>query len=131
MVGGAARNLLATIDHELKRGYRIHVAVGQGSDAAGFPEGVEVSRIPYLSRSPDPRNDLRALHDLSALVSTGFDVVNTHQSKAGVLGRLAARNKADAAPLELCGTLLAVFYKYGAPNGPFAGKGPLRSPVQD
>jgi glycosyltransferase involved in cell wall biosynthesis len=43
-------------------------------------------------RPVDPRNDARAYGEIGRLIrSGGFDVVHTHSSKAGVIGRLAAR----------------------------------------
>ncbi len=54
--------------------------------------GLEVRIEPVLRRPIDPRGDLRAFRALSALFAQqNFDVVHTHTSKAGVLGRIAAR----------------------------------------
>ncbi len=54
--------------------------------------GLEVRIEPVLRRPIDPRSDLRALRALRALFAQrNFDVVHTHTSKAGVLGRIAAR----------------------------------------
>ena len=54
--------------------------------------GIEVIVEPSLRRPIDPRSDLAATARLTALF-TGrqFDVVHTHTSKAGVVGRVAAR----------------------------------------
>jgi glycosyltransferase involved in cell wall biosynthesis len=55
--------------------------------------------IPDLVRDVSPTDDVRALQALRRLVRRHrFDVVHTHQSKAGILGRLAARG---AAPVIL------------------------------
>ncbi len=54
--------------------------------------GLEVRVEPVLRRPIDPRGDLRAFRALSALFAQqNFDVVHSHTSKAGVLGRIAAR----------------------------------------
>jgi Glycosyltransferase len=70
------------------------VVVGEDSDAVlaaeqlGLP--VEVER--HLVRSPRPDRDVRAVLAIrSRLRRGGVDLVITHQSKAGVVGRIAAR----------------------------------------
>jgi glycosyltransferase involved in cell wall biosynthesis len=53
--------------------------------------GARVVQIPMVRR-PAPMADLRALGELKRLMrSERFDVVHAHSSKAGFLGRLAAR----------------------------------------
>jgi glycosyltransferase involved in cell wall biosynthesis len=53
--------------------------------------GVPVAIVP-MRRSIDPLADLRAYHRLASEIGRGgYGVVHTHSSKAGVLGRLAAR----------------------------------------
>ncbi|MEY9874753.1 glycosyltransferase involved in cell wall biosynthesis [Streptacidiphilus sp. MAP12-33] len=53
--------------------------------------GLEVLLEPSLRAPIAPRDDLLALHRLTRLFARrGFDVVHTHSSKAGVLGRTAA-----------------------------------------
>jgi glycosyltransferase involved in cell wall biosynthesis len=54
--------------------------------------GLEVIIEPLLRRPIDPRSDIAATRRLAALFSRrGFDVVHTHTSKAGTVGRIAAR----------------------------------------
>jgi glycosyltransferase involved in cell wall biosynthesis len=54
--------------------------------------GIEVIIEPSLRRPIDPRSDLAATARLTALFARRkFDVVHTHTSKAGVVGRVAAR----------------------------------------
>ena len=54
--------------------------------------GVKVIRIPSLVRRINLLNDMRALYDLVLIIKTEKpDVVHTHTSKAGILGRLAAK----------------------------------------
>ena len=53
---------------------------------------VSVEVLPSLVRELDPRRDLRAVLDLTkSLRSTRPQVVHTHTSKAGIIGRVAAR----------------------------------------
>lgn len=53
--------------------------------------GVEVVTVPQMRRSVNPANDYAAFQSIRKLIK-GFrpDVVHTHASKPGVLGRLAA-----------------------------------------
>ena len=54
--------------------------------------GVTVEILPSLHRSIRPGPDRRAYRDLVAWMRNGgWDIIHTHGSKAGVLGRLAAR----------------------------------------
>jgi glycosyltransferase involved in cell wall biosynthesis len=57
------------------------------AEAAGF----EVVRLSHMRPEISPREEPRALRELMAEMSRGrFDVVHTHSSKAGALGRIAA-----------------------------------------
>ena len=61
-------------------------------DAAGTLGSVRFAEIPTLRRDVAPLGDARALLVLYRLLRRGgFDIVHTHTSKAGFLGRLAAR----------------------------------------
>ena len=63
---------------------------GQINDAR--TQGVKIVQIPALLRRISPVNDIRALYDLVRIIKTEKpDVVHTHTSKAGLLGRLAAK----------------------------------------
>lgn len=90
-VGGAERNLRNSVSTEVSRGFQVHVAVGVEDLVQDFPGGVEVHQVPELTRELSPARDARALRRLRNVIREhDFDVVHTHQSKAGVLGRLAA-----------------------------------------
>jgi glycosyltransferase involved in cell wall biosynthesis len=71
------------------------VAVGRDSEddaVAAMARRAEVVRVPTLVRAVEPHHDVRALVQLTRLMRGGsFDVVHTHQSKSGLLGRVAAR----------------------------------------
>ena len=93
-LGGAQQNTLYTVGHLDRRRYRVSLVAGKGglldSEALALPD-VEVHLLPELVREVDPASDLKALGRLTALLlRLQPDVVHTHSSKAGVLGRWAA-----------------------------------------
>lgn len=54
-------------------------------------QGFEVIRLRHLRPELNPRADLRAFHELThEFRRGGFDIIHTHSSKAGALGRMAA-----------------------------------------
>ncbi|MGH7163202.1 MAG: glycosyltransferase, partial [Planctomycetota bacterium] len=86
-VGGIARFLEVARDAVdlLVRG-----SAGPGEREAAW-EGEQV-RLPFLRRRVDPPDDLRALHGLVRLLKRlRPGVLHTHASKAGAIGRAAAR----------------------------------------
>jgi glycosyltransferase involved in cell wall biosynthesis len=95
-VGGPARQitgLSAALDPE-----RYEQRLLAGEDAAGEADFVslaaphlEVVRVPGLRRLIDPTGDVRAFPRIRTEIKTFRpDIVHTHLTKAGVLGRLAA-----------------------------------------
>lgn len=97
VVGGAPRHVLhlaAGLDPE-----RYDVEVLAGSPEPGETPiwdeaaalGLRVSRLPDLVRPLAPRRDWAAYRQLCRTFESGYDIVHTHISKAGLLGRLAAR----------------------------------------
>jgi glycosyltransferase involved in cell wall biosynthesis len=70
------------------------IVAGSGESLVGeaAAAGIEVIVEPSLRRPIDPRTDVRATRRLTTLFADRhFDVVHTHTSKAGVVGRTAAR----------------------------------------
>jgi glycosyltransferase involved in cell wall biosynthesis len=71
------------------------VVVGRDSDPELLHRHLGVVDVivePSLCREPNPVHDARAIARLCRLMrERNFDVVITHQSKAGVIGRVAAR----------------------------------------
>ena len=94
-LGGAQRVVLHTARELDRRDFDVALAWGPGDrlddEALSIPE-LERFPVPALVRPVAPISDLRALKSLRAAVrSFRPHVVHTHSSKAGILGRLAAR----------------------------------------
>jgi glycosyltransferase involved in cell wall biosynthesis len=95
--GGAERNLIHTALWEARQGHDVHLAIGRDSLPEDVPPGLAVHVIPSLVRAVSPLDDVKAYLGLRRLIrDVGFSVVHTHQSKAGILGRLAARGSEGA-----------------------------------
>ncbi|MBI2132360.1 MAG: glycosyltransferase family 4 protein, partial [Candidatus Tectomicrobia bacterium] len=96
--GGSADNTLLSCIGQRRRGHEVVLAAGLGltEESPMRPEaeseGVQLVRIPSLIRAVHPVKDAVALRACWRLIRGGrFDLVHTHTSKAGILGRLAAR----------------------------------------
>ena len=96
-LGGPARQVLASDPRLARRGHELRVFVGSPEPGEGdlAPElesrGVDVVRVPGLARGISPAGDLMALRALRReLAAFKPDVLHTHASKAGALGRSAS-----------------------------------------
>jgi glycosyltransferase involved in cell wall biosynthesis len=103
-LGGPARQALASDPLLAASGHEMRVFAGRPEPGEGdlapalLSRGIEVVPVPGLARGISPAADLRALAALRReLAAFRPDVVHTHASKAGVLGRRAARAVARAA----------------------------------
>ncbi|MFN3476312.1 MAG: glycosyltransferase family 4 protein [Candidatus Methylomirabilales bacterium] len=93
--GGSAENTLLTVAG-LPPFFRQSLVFGK---TMAFPKlyfelhgKVEMVEVPELVRNPSPLKDVLALFQIYRLIRQGrFDLVHTHTSKAGILGRVAAR----------------------------------------
>lgn len=102
-LGGPARQVLASDPLLCARGHELVLFAGEPEAGEGDlteqarARGLAVERVPGLGRGLSPTGDLRAARFLARrLAEFRPDVVHTHASKAGALGRLASR-KLDAA----------------------------------
>lgn len=94
LAAGSERNIVNWMRWEQGTGHEVHLAFGRDSDRPAVPEDVLVHELPTLVRSVRPLRDLRARRQIQQLLDRGhFDVLHTHQSKAGVVGREAARKR--------------------------------------
>jgi glycosyltransferase involved in cell wall biosynthesis len=96
-VGGAPQSVLTAIRELKTRGYRIVLATGYpGTEEGSMIDdaqklGVDIRFVPTLQRALHPLRDWRAFWVLWQIMrAENFDIVHTHLSKAGILGRLSA-----------------------------------------
>ena len=91
--GGTARWLDVLVEQQRKAGHEVLIVSGEVQGAEEEDELVRtlpVLKLPVLGRALSPWNDARALEGLTLLLRRlRPDVVNTHTSKAGALGRVA------------------------------------------
>ncbi len=97
--GGAQETVLGTSRIPVERRKQFEVSVLAGDGASAEPtlwdescvDGLDIIPVPALVRRLSMIDDVRALRWLIRWLRTNQpDVVHTHSSKAGVLGRLAA-----------------------------------------
>ncbi len=103
IIGGAQENTMLTADYLNHRPeYAGQYAVSILSGPQTGPEGslieevrarnIPLTILPELLREVSPANDLKALVKMAKLMRNGrYHIVHTHSSKAGVLGRVAAK----------------------------------------
>jgi glycosyltransferase involved in cell wall biosynthesis len=98
IIGGAQENTLLTVEDQMRlHGDRVVLITGPGLGPEGSLEdrarrnGVDLRILPELHRSIRPWHDWQAYRALKQLLrSLRPDVLHTHSSKAGILGRAAA-----------------------------------------
>lgn len=97
IVGGAQENTLLTVRGLMEHGHEVVLLTGPSPGPEGklldaqSVAGLELLEEPCLVRELRPWTDFRALSSLTRTFrARRFDIVHTHSSKAGILGRLAA-----------------------------------------
>ncbi|MGH7145621.1 MAG: glycosyltransferase [Planctomycetota bacterium] len=98
IVGGAQQNTLYTmLDQQRRDGVEVSLITGPSGSGEGslLPEmdrlGLKYHLIPQLVRRMSPLRDYIAYKRIARLLrSIGPDIVHTHTSKAGIVGRYAA-----------------------------------------
>ncbi|HBC89181.1 MAG TPA: glycosyltransferase family 1 protein [Lentisphaeria bacterium] len=97
IVGGAQENTLLTAIGHLKKGHDVTLVTGPSPGPEGELlktrdiSGLRIVVNPHLVREINPYHDIAEYFSLKKFFTVNsFDVVHTHSSKAGVIGRLAA-----------------------------------------
>ena len=97
IVGGAQENTLLTIEAHLAKGHEVVLVTGPSPGPEGEllqkrnVPGLKVVENPHLVRELNPYHDFMAYRTLLKFFKDNkFDVVHTHSSKAGIVGRAAA-----------------------------------------
>jgi glycosyltransferase involved in cell wall biosynthesis len=97
IVGGAQENTVLSCRGLVERGHRVTLIAGPETGPEGSlwgdaeESGAELVRVDSMRRAVLPVQDVRARRELvGAFRDLAPDVVHTHSSKAGILGRSAA-----------------------------------------
>ena len=113
--GGADENTVISCNQAVRSGHHVilvHGAQTRPEILATVDERVRIVELPSLVRPIAPLGDLKALGDLvRTFHRLRPDVVHTHTSKAGILGRLAAR--AASVPVVVHGVHIVPFVNVG------------------
>ncbi|MFG0286133.1 MAG: glycosyltransferase family 4 protein, partial [Phycisphaerales bacterium JB039] len=103
ILGGSQENTVLSCEGQVRLGHEVHLAFGpiygpEGSMldrvaafATGDGRAIETHEVPDMVRQVNPLRDLRARGQLRRLIAAiAPDIVHTHSSKAGILGRQVA-----------------------------------------
>ncbi len=117
IVGGAQENTLLSCRGALEAGHDVTLVTGPSPGPEGellkrvSCPGLKIVECPWLGREIAPLSDLKAFLHLKKLFRTErYDVVHTHSSKAGIVGRFAAR--AAGVPLVVHTIHGLAFHRY-------------------
>lgn len=93
--GGCEENTWASCVHQAESGHDVHLVCGRSSSVdtyLGRHPDVTVHHVDEMVWNISPKDDLIASRVLKRLFQQlGADVIHTHSSKAGILGRVAGR----------------------------------------
>lgn len=121
IVGGSQENTVLSCMGQSDAGHEVSLVYGpiHGPEGSMLPDveehgGIDSIESPNMVRQIAPIRDLKCFHDLTRLIEKMKpDVVHTHSSKAGILGRHAARK---------AGTQAIVHTIHGLPFHPYQSR---------
>ena len=93
--GGAQENTVYTAQGQAALGHEVTLVYGPELNGESpfftLPKNLKLVVMPNLVRALSPLKDLKAYADLKNYFrANSFDIIHTHSSKAGIIGRLAA-----------------------------------------
>lgn len=113
--GGCEENTWASCVHQAESGHDVHLVCGASSDVdayVGRHDHIAVHQVPEMVWNISPRWDVAGCLALkNLLVTLNADVVHTHSSKAGILGRIAG--KMAGVPMIVHGVHILPFSNVG------------------
>lgn len=93
--GGAQAHLYELIKDQVNRGNEVILFVGEAGELTkrvSCVENVKIIVLNSVSRNLNPIKDLIAIKEIKSIINKETpDIVHVHSSKAGALGRIAAR----------------------------------------
>ncbi len=96
-IGGATETVVSMSEGLINKGFAVHIATGPHINSEGSmyetarEKNISVFTFKNLKRDINIFRDLIIIFELSKFIRKGnYDVVHTHSSKAGVVGRIAA-----------------------------------------
>ena len=104
--GGAQRNTWLSVSRASEE-FPQSLACGLGDELPALckKNNIPFYRIKSMNNGSNPFNDIAAIFDIYKIIKdNGFDIVHLHSSKAGILGRIAAK---------LAGVPLIIFTIHG------------------
>lgn len=122
ILGGAQENTFITVKYQsMEDGFSVDVCTGPPLGPEGSMMGelhslekVNVFQVNELRREINPLLDLVSFLKIYSIIRRGrYDIIHTHSSKAGVIGRLAA---------FLAGKKAVVHTIHGLPFHPYQGR---------
>jgi glycosyltransferase involved in cell wall biosynthesis len=134
ILGGSQENTVLSCEGQARLGHEVHLAFGPIYGPEGSlldrvqnfrtvdGRGITTHVVPHMIRDVNPVAEFRAYYELRNLIERlKPDIVHTHSSKAGVLGRLAAWNVRAGKGVRRPGIVHTI---HGPPFMPLDG-GPL------
>jgi glycosyltransferase involved in cell wall biosynthesis len=91
--GGSERNTLYSVKTIHDSNYVVDVAFGSEYDERFLQlfNGIRLIEIKSFKHKINPIGDFKALYELYKVIKDGkYDIVHTHQTKAGIIGRVSA-----------------------------------------